>query len=293
MHADVLGDVAQNQGAQVLDAAVQEIALELDQALGHLEDGALALLDALDEPDGRAHLLADVLLGLLVHGAAGLGLRRVERVDPQVGHPLVVQDHHVLVAHLVHEDVRGDVLHVVGPEDAPGLGVQLGDDLGGGEDVVDLDAEHLGGLLVAAALQVLQVVAQQRLDDGAAHPQARHLDQQALAQVAGPDADRVEFLDPFQHPFGKRQEHALGKPLGGILDAGARGVRVEPGPLQKFLAKGAHLHAGIGHIRKTRPEIAVLVDVADDFQPERHFAIGQAGEAQLPDQVIGEGRLLG
>ena len=58
-----------------------------------------------------------------------------------------------------------------------------------------------GRLLVAARLQVLQVIPQKRLDDGAAHPQAGHLDQQALAQVARPDADRIELLDPLQHPL--------------------------------------------------------------------------------------------
>src|SRR5712691_12218857 len=52
VHADVLAHVPERQRPQVGHAPVEEVALELHEALGHLAEGALALLDTLDEPDG-------------------------------------------------------------------------------------------------------------------------------------------------------------------------------------------------------------------------------------------------
>jgi hypothetical protein len=44
VHADVVGDVAQHQRPQVLDAVVEEVALEVDDAGRDLVDRLLALL---------------------------------------------------------------------------------------------------------------------------------------------------------------------------------------------------------------------------------------------------------
>src|SRR5580765_7759376 len=45
VHADVVGDVAQDERAQVLDAVVEEVALEVDDAVGHFLDGLLPLFN--------------------------------------------------------------------------------------------------------------------------------------------------------------------------------------------------------------------------------------------------------
>ena len=50
VHADVVGDVAQHERPQVLDAVVEEVPLEIDDARGDLVDRLLALLDRLDQP---------------------------------------------------------------------------------------------------------------------------------------------------------------------------------------------------------------------------------------------------
>jgi hypothetical protein len=55
----------QDQGLEVL-TLLEEVALELDDALGDLDDGLLPLLDAADEPLRRVELLGDVLLGIAV-----------------------------------------------------------------------------------------------------------------------------------------------------------------------------------------------------------------------------------
>src|SRR5689334_14480989 len=45
VHADVVGHVAQDERAEMLDAVVEEIALEIDDALRDLEDRLLSLFD--------------------------------------------------------------------------------------------------------------------------------------------------------------------------------------------------------------------------------------------------------
>src|SRR6266446_358334 len=45
VHLDVVGHVAQNQGAEEIDSSLQELALVLHDRFGHLVDGALALVE--------------------------------------------------------------------------------------------------------------------------------------------------------------------------------------------------------------------------------------------------------
>ena len=50
VHVDVVADVAQRERAQEGQALVEEVALEVHEALGHAPQRALALLHALDQP---------------------------------------------------------------------------------------------------------------------------------------------------------------------------------------------------------------------------------------------------
>jgi len=59
----------------MIDAAVEEIALEPDDAAGHLEDRLLALEDALDQPARGV----DLLLDELAVGASSPPLRYIRR----------------------------------------------------------------------------------------------------------------------------------------------------------------------------------------------------------------------
>ena len=70
VHADGLGDVAQDHRLEVGDALLEELALLLDDALGDADDRLAALLDRADEPLRVAELLADELLGLADPSAA-------------------------------------------------------------------------------------------------------------------------------------------------------------------------------------------------------------------------------
>ena len=110
MHADVLGDVAQDQRLEVRDALVEELALELQDRLGDLDDRALPLLDRADQPLRARSLSWMYSLRL---GAAGQRVP-VEAGDLQLGQAVVVGDDEVLVADLVDVDVGGDVVRLLG-----------------------------------------------------------------------------------------------------------------------------------------------------------------------------------
>src|SRR3989475_12573509 len=94
VHADVFTHVAEGQRTQIGQALVQKLALELHDRLGHLAERALALIHALDQPDGRAKLLLDVRPGLVARVAQE---RAVERVDPEPRNTVLVQHDHILV----------------------------------------------------------------------------------------------------------------------------------------------------------------------------------------------------
>src|SRR5262245_19836137 len=59
VHADVVGDVAEHERPEVLDAVVEERPLVAHDGLGHLVDRTLPLVEALDQPDRRPHLVLE------------------------------------------------------------------------------------------------------------------------------------------------------------------------------------------------------------------------------------------
>src|ERR1700730_14942514 len=159
VHADVLGHVPQDERAQVGDALVEEVALELDDRVGNLDDGALALVDAADEPDGRAQFLLDVVFRL---GPARPSLpERVAVVlrDPQLREPVVVEHGDVAFAHFVDVDVGSDVLRLLRVEEPARLGLQATEQLDIRPDLGELDLQVLGDGRVLLGLDVLEVPA--------------------------------------------------------------------------------------------------------------------------------------
>src|SRR5580698_5418335 len=104
VHADGLGHVAQDHRLEVSHALLEEVALLVDDALGHPDDRLAPLLDGTDQPLRVAELLADELLGLRVLEEL-LGERLV---DVEALHAPVVVGDDELVAVLDDVDVRRD-----------------------------------------------------------------------------------------------------------------------------------------------------------------------------------------
>src|SRR5206468_12470844 len=64
VHVDDVGDLAQRERLQVLDALLEELALPVDDEVHHLEHRLAALLDRLDHPMGAVEPLVDEVLVL-------------------------------------------------------------------------------------------------------------------------------------------------------------------------------------------------------------------------------------
>ena len=145
VHADVVGDVAQHQRPQVLDAVIEEVALEVDDAVGDLVDRLLPLLDRLDQPQRRAELVLHV-------GARLVGVVRralveqpaVDRADPHLRQPVLVQHRDVLVLDLDDVDVGDDVLRLRRVVAAARLRIEVPDDLDVLLQIVDASARACG-----------------------------------------------------------------------------------------------------------------------------------------------------
>ena len=60
VHFDVFGDIAQDQRFQILRSTFKKVALEPEDRLHNLVDGALPLIERFDEPFGALHLFGDV-----------------------------------------------------------------------------------------------------------------------------------------------------------------------------------------------------------------------------------------
>jgi hypothetical protein len=111
VHADVVGDVAQHERAQVLDAVIEEIALEVDDAGRDLVDRLLPLLNGLDQPERRAELVLDVgarFVGVL--GCALVEQAPVHRADAQLRQPFLIEHRDVLILDLHDVHVGNHIL---------------------------------------------------------------------------------------------------------------------------------------------------------------------------------------
>lgn len=92
-----------------------------------------------------------------------------------------------------------------------------------------------------------------------------HLQEQALLQVARPDARGLQLVDHAQHPFELR---------GRGFDADRKGDVV-------------------GHRLQVAPQVAVLVEAADQVDGQPLLALGKVAVAQLLDEVLLQRASLG
>ena len=130
------GDVAQDERAQVLDPVVEERPLVAHDRVGDLVDRPLALVEALDQPDRRAHLVLEVVGRLRADRAVAAAEHPpVRRGDAELRQPVLGQLDDVLVADLADGDVGLDVDRALARVLASRLGLEVLDDLEGRLDL--------------------------------------------------------------------------------------------------------------------------------------------------------------
>ncbi len=121
-------------------------------------------------------------------------------------------------------------------------------------DLLDRDAEVLGDLVEALALEHRQVVAHDAIGERVLLAAGAQLQAQAFAQVAGADARRIELLDAPQRALDDLE--VLAALEGDLLD---------------------------GEL-----DVAVVVHVADQHGGDRLLLLVELVHLQLPEEVVGE-----
>ncbi len=254
MHADVIGDIAQHQRTQVLDALVEKLALERDDAGRDLHDRALPLVDTLQQPQRRSELVFDVGLGLVRCVAGLVEQAPIHRADAQLRQAVFVERGLVTLVGFDDVDVGDDVLRVGRRIARARFRVEVPDDLEVLLHFLGLEAGQFREFRNAMVLQQAHVIAHEHFRRRARQPEVLQLEEQTLLQVPRANADRIK-------PLNMRK---------GALDVGHL-----PGP------KGRDFF-------ERRDQDAVFVDVADDRFADFAQQVVGGLQAELPLQVIGE-----
>src|SRR5215207_11243869 len=100
VHPDVVGHVAEHQRTEVLDPVIEEVLLEIDDAGRDLVNGLLTLLDRLDQPKRRAELVLHVSAGLVAVLGVLVEEPPIDRADPHLRQPVLVEQRDVLILQL-------------------------------------------------------------------------------------------------------------------------------------------------------------------------------------------------
>ncbi len=168
---------------------------------------------------------------------------------------------------LLHGHIGEHVVVGVRGKDVAGLRVERPDEIGGPLHLLGRGAQPAGDFREAALAQVVEVAVHDPVFEALLLAQALELDEQALAEVARPDADRMESLDKLEHPLQVGHFHAgiVRDLLGaGLQEAGV--VDIADDQLRE-LAVGALQVAG--------------VDLLDEMLLER-FQAHDGIEKELP-----------
>ena len=105
MDADLFGHILDHHGAQLVQAALQEVALSTDHRLTDLHDGLTPLLDVLHQHDGRGEAIFDIVPDFFIRLLVAVQHLAVLRIQSQLRHVVVVQLNQVVVAVLGDVDV--------------------------------------------------------------------------------------------------------------------------------------------------------------------------------------------
>jgi hypothetical protein len=254
--ADDFGDLDHGHGAEMGDAMFHEVALALHDFLGDAGDGVLALVDALDEEFPGADFFPDVFANL----GRGFGLAEeilVGVADPEVGDVVGVGGDDEFVTIAGDGDLGDDEGIVIRGDGEAGAWIEEGDVFGGFLGFTGGDAEVTGDFGEPTFAEGFEVVLEDAVFEGLCLVGTFELEHEALAQIAGADAGRVEGLDD--------------------LEDGLDLVRGDAGGEGEFVAAGL--------------EVAPVIDVADDHFGDLALGGIELGEPDLFEEFLLEGGL--
>ena len=254
MHRDRFGDVLENHRPHVLVTVLEERRLALDDGAGDLHEGFVADLQAFQQPARLLQLRAHARMAGVAPDEAGVAL-----IEPHAWQRRRVDLHAPAVLGAAHEHIRHHVLRAAGAHGGPGVrmagahqGKRRGEFLLGGAQL----AAQQRQLALGDQLEVLARDLQRGAQARRSRIQLPQLQLDALGYRTRADARRVEGLYPAEHTV-------------------------------HFFRRALELRAQrVRDFRERFGEIAVVADGIDDGARHREIPRCQAGELQLPHQVI-------
>ena len=264
VHAHRGRHVVQDHRPHGLGTVLEEALLALDDAPRHLEQRLVAALQALDEP---LRFLQVVAQEHVVGGIVGAtDHRRIVGIDAQAWRYFRVELHQPAAVALAHDHVRDHVFRGARADHAARTRVELLDAVDRRLELrfADVQAAHQRCVVLGAQQLDVLVDDHARMTHGGFFGvELAQLDQQALAQVAGAHADRVEMLDAMQD----RDDF----------------VDLDP-------ALGAE---ALGKVLEAHAQHAVGIDGVDDGHRDHAIGFRHRRQVELPQQVVGKRGCLG
>ena len=212
MDAHLLRDVGHGQRTELGGAMLEEIDLTLDDDVGELLDGTLALFNRADEELALTHALEDVGPFLVAEGLAGehvlVGGHQAELGDMTVVH----DDLPLAVIAQFDAGVGRDHPVIVAGESTGGHRLELGEFGEGLADIVELDVEHPGTFIEPSTHHRLPAIGDETRGGGKPAAALTQLGEETLPKIAGADARRI-----------KSHQQGMGRRDGLVRLAGTQG----------------------------------------------------------------------
>src|SRR5260370_12534417 len=166
VHADDVGDLAQRERLQVIDALLEELALPVDDEIHHFQHRLTALLDGLNHPVGAVEPLVDEFLALAVVLLLVTRDLLICLRNAQARQAAVVQENVVLVVDLFDDEIRNDVGVVGGGMLQSRLGIEAGELVRGTLHFVRRQTKPLAEVAPAVRDEILERVLHAPIDHG-------------------------------------------------------------------------------------------------------------------------------
>ena len=215
VYADDVGDFVHGERFEVPRTEFEELGLAEKDLIGDGEDGALSLVESLDQGAAIAELVAEIGAQFAIWAGAQEIL--VVVAEFEAGEVFVGEDcgpSAALVA--FNGNIGSDVGIAGGIEGAAGRGIEVGDVLGGFGDLVYAAAQGPGDFGEVFAGQFIEVGLDDAVFEGVGAAESFELEEEGLAEIVGGDARGVEAL-----------EEEFGALEGVVGDAHASGELVE------------------------------------------------------------------
>jgi len=253
MDADFFRDFLDHHGLERVGAEIEIFALTRDDGLANAKNGVLALLDVLHQLDSGGETLFDVIADVAISSITDKQAA-VSWAQAELGQVVFVEESDPLTVDFAEIDVGLDEagFGLVVAKTRPGI--KFLDDIKSSLDDFDRTVKSPRDFLQLVGLNLFQMLGDDLLCKRVLRIESFQLKEQAFAQIARTNTDRIEILNDSERVF---------EIIRGILSR-------------------------LGQLFDGSGEIPVFVEVADDAFGNFFHCVGADRNTQLPHQMIAE-----